>query len=222
LFFIGYNINIVKKTVYFTMEAKIISTINQKGGVGKSTITAILAVAAAVREKKSKVLILEVDPQRSIFSLSQIEDGEIVLDIGYEPKDLLKSLKTAISEYSHIFIDTQGNINNKINKQAAEIADLIIVPFGPSVLDIDPAINTVSAIRNTDSTAEVYGLLNRVRPNVKGVTECLDTVGQHCKLFDSYLSERVVYGRDISLVEDTNTENLQFRSIYNQFKRLIK
>lgn len=204
------------------MEAKIISTINQKGGVGKSTITAVLAVATAIRDKKSKVLVLEVDPQRSIFSLSQIEDGEIAVDIGYEPKDLLKVLKNTISEYSHIFIDTQGNISNKINKQAAEIADLIIIPFGPSVLDIDPAINTISAINNTNTSAKIYGLLNRVRPNVKGVAECLDTVGQHCDLFDSYLSERVVYGRDISLVEDTNVENLQFRSIYNQFKRLIK
>lgn len=204
------------------MEAKIISTINQKGGVGKSTITAMLAVATALREKKSKVLILEVDPQRSIFSLSQLEDDKVVVDIGYEPKNLLNGLKSTISEYSHIFIDTQGNISNKINKQAAEIADLIIVPFGPTVLDLDPAINTVSAVRNTESTAKIYGLLNRVRPNVKGVTECLDTVGQHCDLFDSYLSERVAYGRDISLVEDANTENLQFRSIYNQFKRLIK
>ena len=51
---------------------QIISIANQKGGVGKSTVTILLATALA-KHKKKKVLILDTDVQGSITNWLESE-----------------------------------------------------------------------------------------------------------------------------------------------------
>ena len=52
---------------------KVVSIINYKGGVGKTTITANLASEMARREKR--VLVIDLDPQTNLtFSYMKVEE----------------------------------------------------------------------------------------------------------------------------------------------------
>ena len=72
-----YSIYTIYSSIFnpgINMSKPIIFTVaNQKGGVGKSTLTALFSMAF-VRDKKKKVGIVDTDPQKSLYKLmSQTE-----------------------------------------------------------------------------------------------------------------------------------------------------
>lgn len=56
------------------MSAKVISLINHKGGVGKTTTT--LNLGKALSLKKQKVLIIDIDPQANLSQATGVEEPE--------------------------------------------------------------------------------------------------------------------------------------------------
>lgn len=57
--------------------AKIISFINYKGGVGKTTTTFHIGCALAMFEPKKKVLLIDADPQTNLrFFVVMLKDGK--------------------------------------------------------------------------------------------------------------------------------------------------
>ena len=116
---------------------KIISVINYKGGVGKTTITANIASELAYRGKK--VLMLDMDPQASLtFSFLKPEDWE--KDLSKE-KTIKKWFET-INESSTIALNdliiSPINVQGKLVSNGGKL-DLISSHLGLINIDLDLA-----------------------------------------------------------------------------------
>jgi chromosome partitioning protein len=114
-----------------------ISFANQKGGVGKSTLCASLAVTAG------NSLILDVDPQASVSQWFQSRPESLPLPecARSKPKDVATIIKATKRQW--VFIDTPGDLTAR---EAIEASDLCVVPVRPSIHDLRAAAATVKLL----------------------------------------------------------------------------
>ena len=126
--------------------AKVITLAARKGGSGKSTIAASLAVAA--HQAGEGVVILDLDPQRS---LKDWHDRRELPGIHYREDDADTLADRLARIHAHaattlVVIDTAGDFSPAVTA-ALSASDLTIVPVKPSLVDITAVQRTVEGLR---------------------------------------------------------------------------
>lgn len=111
--------------------AKVISFINYKGGVGKTTTTFHIGCALAMFEPKKKVLLIDADPQTNLTFLC-CDDTKWKSRI-----DAYGSLETIYSAYLDQKSKSVRNIIWKKPMARPELANIDLVPSTIELLDID-------------------------------------------------------------------------------------
>jgi len=126
----------------------IIAVIQQKGGVGKSTITANLA--GALVEKKRSVLILDLDPQQSLVTWAQMGGGLLKGIVRAASVESVKEFKAAVEKASkeadRVLLDCPPGLPDT-GLMAALVADLALLPVSPSPLDVIASKKALELIR---------------------------------------------------------------------------
>ena len=118
---------------------RIASFVGQKGGVGKSTLARVLAVAAARQEYK--VLLGDFDLEQ----LSCIEWSAARLRNGIEPEiearafKSLKKLRKSVEGFDLVVVDTRG-LADELTTDISQESDVIFLPTGTSMDDLRPTL----------------------------------------------------------------------------------
>jgi chromosome partitioning protein len=113
---------------------RIVSLVTQKGGSGKSTLSASLAVAAQTAGER--VFLIDMDPQRSLSTWAQNRsDANLGVEAIYSSQ-LPAVLETlAQGRVSLVVIDTPAG-QSLASASAIKAADLVVIPVRPTVFDI--------------------------------------------------------------------------------------
>lgn len=123
----------------------IISCINLKGGVGKTT-SAIALATAAVRDGHSAV-VLDADPQAgSTQWAAEVAEAGHELPFEVRPANVctIKRLKNSVDEVIVIDCPARGEIGDS----AAAAADFIVVPTSPRTMDMARTLTAVEVLEN--------------------------------------------------------------------------
>jgi chromosome partitioning protein len=114
----------------------VVALLNQKGGVGKTTLSVHLATVLAER---FKVLLVDGDPQGSALDWSaqrELEGAPSRFPVVGLPKETLHRELAAIRpDYQWVVIDGPPRVN-KIARSAIVAADVVVIPVQPSPFDI--------------------------------------------------------------------------------------
>lgn len=124
---------------------KVIACISQKGGVGKTTISINLAVAAA-RDGK-QVVLLDLDPQQSAARWSRLRTDDNPLIIPAHAPNLAELLEKAETGGADLVIIDTAPKSENASLTAARVADFVLIPCQPSSLDLDAIGDTVQIAR---------------------------------------------------------------------------
>jgi chromosome partitioning protein len=131
-----------------TSRTKIVVFGNQKGGVGKTTLS--VGVAGAWAESGYKVLFVDADPQRSASEqLKRHPVIQFAKHIGGGLDELLPSLD---GDFHIIVVDTPSGVNEALSS-ALRVATLLIIPVKPSPYDFMSAETTLEIAKQANVPA---------------------------------------------------------------------
>lgn len=151
----------------------IIAVTGRKGGIGKSTITANLAVELLALGHS--VAVIDTDPQKSLKHWAALGEGvlsDIVVTLDTESPDLFRGAVAAAQERVDIvLIDTPPGFADPA-LMANLVADLVLLPVGPSPLDImavNDAVEVARQVRQERKTGkpEIRFIPSRTVANVR-------------------------------------------------------
>jgi chromosome partitioning protein len=115
----------------------VIAVAGRKGGIGKSTIAGNLA--AEFQAMGQSVILIDADPQHSLQAWASQGEGLLhncvrTVD-GGDSHELRSKIRQAQTEADTVLIDTPPGMPETAF-QAALTADLVLLPCGPSPLDL--------------------------------------------------------------------------------------
>lgn len=127
---------------------KTLALVTQKGGSGKSTIAASLAVAA--EEAGERVFLLDLDRQGTLgrWIDRRTADTPAFDKVANEPQ-LEAALATIEKQkFSLVILDTAG-ADSPLATAAIRMADLCLIPTRPTPADLEATQPTLQAVQST-------------------------------------------------------------------------
>ena len=137
----------------------VIATANTKGGVGKSTTAAHLALYL---NGKAPTLLLDGDPTRNVTNWHNrgVEAGR---GFGFEVAPVSAAAKLA-ARFKHVVIDSGQRPTGDDLQELIDSCDLLILPVVPLPLETDGLVQTIQALQELQDKVNYKVLLVKVPP----------------------------------------------------------
>lgn len=122
--------------------------VNQKGGVGKSTLSVHLAVWLS--ERGRKVVLVDADAQgaSSVWLKEAAPDISIVRL--QTPDDILEQIPKLQAEADEVVVDGPAGLS-ELTRTILFVTEFAILPCGPSVLDLRAVNDAIRVVRQVQT-----------------------------------------------------------------------
>ena len=175
-----------------------IAFISPKGGVGKTTAATVLATQLA---RKSRVIVIDADPNRPIAAWARLggkpDTLSVISDVSQE--NIIERIEEASTQAAFVVVDCEGTASLTV-AYAIGSADLVIVPTQGSQLDAKEAARALSLVKNQERQSRRKiphaVLLTRTNPIIRPrtLTHVQAEFARHgVLLLDTQLNEREAF-----------------------------
>ncbi|MEI7788925.1 MAG: ParA family partition ATPase [Chlorobiaceae bacterium] len=202
----------------------IISFQNQKGGVGKTTLS--INVAAALALTGLRVLIVDSDPQGSVRDWASVrEDTPPFHVIGMDRPTIHRDLPAMTENYDHIIIDAPPRVS-ELARSAILASDCVVIPVQPSPYDVWAAKEIVAIINEAtvfkENIKSVF-VINRKITNTAIGREVKDALQVYnLPVLDAQVCQRVLFaesaatGKTIFEVDPLSQAAMEIQTLTNE------
>ena len=177
---------------------KVVTVAQQKGGSGKTTLAANLAVE--FRRRGLRVALLDTDPQGSLgrwFMARRDRLGDPGMEfstasawgVSYECEKLKKQADVVI-------VDTPPKVDADLRPALRE-ADLVLVPVAASMVDLWATDGVLDLIGREGRRAVI--VLNRVKAGTRLGLEVAEAAAKVGGVAEAALGQRVIYAETLGL-----------------------
>ena len=122
---------------------EVIGVLNQKGGVGKTTIAVHLA--RALQLDGDDVLLVDSDPQGNARDWAALNESQAVTTVGIDRPTIDRDLPR-VSDVDYAVLDGVGKLE-ALTVSALKASTFVLIPVGPSPLDLWAASDFVDLVK---------------------------------------------------------------------------
>ena len=179
----------------------IISVINLKGGVGKTTIAVNLAVAFAHRGKKVCIIDTDKEQLSAVKWSGQRDDDKPTVSVITVGEKLVREVQTHAKNFDIVVLDGSPQLGELANNTLI-VSDLVIVPVANSVLEFWSMDNFADRFKQAKQLKEGVGgniiglcVFNRYNDKQNLSKEMKEALKQFPEFepMDTTIADRVAY-----------------------------
>lgn len=172
---------------------------NIKGGVGKSTVAANLAVALLLSERD--VLVIDADEQQTLLTFTELRAEQTELPqytaaalTGAAVRTQVRKLR---DRFDDIVIDVGGRDSGSL-RAALTVSDLLLIPTLPRSFDLwalDPLGELISEASEVNESLRAVSFLNMADPVGDDNRDAVAYLSEftHANVIDAHLVRRKAY-----------------------------
>ena len=205
----------------------IIALLNQKGGVGKTTLA--IHIAMGLAKNKKKVLLVDSDTQASALDWSAARENETPFSVVGIPKPTLhKELRKLEEDYEFIIVDGAPRLYD-VARSAIAASDLVIIPVQPSPYDVWSAkeiVDLVNKAKDFEENLKAVFLLNRKIVNTAIGRDVKEALSEYkLPILKSEICQRVGFAESAGsgqTVLETDPDGLASKEIRKLVKEILE
>lgn len=205
----------------------------QKGGAGKSTLTALISNSLAIDYHK-KVLVIDGDEQGTITDFREADEMEIE-EFPYEvkklpTKDVADFIDSLEDQYDVVFVDLQGTTSDHDVLEIMMLANRVLLPIVARKADLYSTLNYIETIRKIEAYKKeeegdddflLFAMLNQKKGRIeeKAMKDYCNEVG--VSMFDNGLRDLVAYARWNTFESYKSSNNPDLNAVRDEFSAFM-
>ena len=178
-----------------------VSVINLKGGVGKTTIAVNLAVAFATRGKKVCIVDTDKEQLSAVKWSGQRDDDKTSVAVITVGEKLVREVQTHAKNFDVVILDGSPQLGELANNTLI-VSDMVLVPVANSVLEFWSMDNFAARFKQAKELKEGIGgtlagfvIFNRYNTQQNLSKEMREAVKQfpEFQILETTIADRVAY-----------------------------